>query len=328
MADPVRFADIHSPGITRRLVRGHWAYFMPDGERIANRAEIDRLNAIALPPAYDEAWFSPDSDVHILATGIDARGRKQYRYHPDFRQEQENRKFAICAQFGRQLPRLRARVEKDMAKRSLRPERAVASIVKLLDCVHIRVGNEAYARSNGSFGATTLRGRHVRLQGERIRLRFKAKSGKLCDVSVQDRGLCRFVKQVQDLPGQQLFQYLDEGDQPHPVSSTDVNAYIREAMGEDFTAKHFRTWAASVLAFDYLAEHEDCTLAMMLGHVADGLGNTPAIARKSYVHPALIELARTGERPPQMARRPRATKWLSRSERGLIALLEAMETGG
>lgn len=323
----MQFADIQSPGITRRLIRGHWAYSTPKGKRITDRDEIDRLNAIALPPAYHDAWFSPDPDVHILATGIDARGRKQYRYHPDFRQEQENRKFAVCAQFGRQLPHLRARVEKDLAKRSLRPERAVASIVKLLDCVHIRVGNEAYARSNGSFGATTLRNRHVRLQGERIRLRFKAKSGKLCDIAVRDRGLCRFVKQVQDLPGQQLFQYLDEDGQPHPVNSSDVNAYIRQAMGEDFTAKHFRTWAASVLAFEYLTENEGCTLAAMLAHVAEGLGNTPAIARKSYIHPALIELARTGERAPQMTRPPRATKWLSRSERGLIALLELKAQG-
>jgi len=217
MAPGLHFADIGAPGITRRLIRGHWAYFVPDGKRITNREEIDRLNAIALPPAYTDAWFAADARAHILATGIDARGRKQYRYHPDFRAERDDRKFAACAAFGRLLPQLRKKVDKDLAKRSLSAERAIASILKLLDCTHIRVGNEEYARANKSFGATTLRGRHAHLEGDRLTLKFKAKSGKICRISVRDRGLVRFVKQVQHLPGQMLFQYLDDDGEPHPV---------------------------------------------------------------------------------------------------------------
>jgi DNA topoisomerase-1 len=325
MAPGLHFADIDAPGIARRLLRGHWAYFRPDGKRITDRDEIDRLNAIALPPAYTDAWFAADPRAHILATGIDARGRKQYRYHPGFREDRDSRKFANCAEFGRRLARLRERVEQDLAKRSLSAERAVASIVKLLDCSHIRVGNEAYAQANGSFGATTLRGRHVRLERDRLTLCFKAKSGKTCRISVRDRGLVRFVKQVQDLPGQHLFQYLDHEGQPHPVSSTEVNAYIREATGGEFTAKDFRTWAASVLAFECLAREKCCGLGAMLEHVADGLGNTPAIARKSYIHPALIELARSGEGREDLGKLPRATRWLSPHERGLIQFLDTLE---
>lgn len=322
MAPGLHFADIDAPGITRRLVRGHWAYFAPGGMRITDRAEIDRLNAIALPPAYTDAWFATDPRAHILATGIDARGRKQYRYHPGFREDRDSRKFANCAEFGKKLPRLRAQVDKDLARRGLSAERAVASIVKLLDCGHIRVGNEAYAKANGSFGATTLRGRHARLDARRLTLCFKAKSGKICRISVRDRGLVRFVKQVQDLPGQHLFQYLDDEGQPHPVSSTEVNAYIGAAMGGGFTAKDFRTWAASVLAFECLAGGQPCGLGAMLDHVAQGLGNTPAIARKSYIHPALVELARSGGANVLPAL-PRATQWLSRAERGLIEYLAA-----
>jgi len=322
------FVDEQSAGIGRRLVRGHWAYFDAEGKRIVDREEIDRLNHIGLPPAYEAAWFSPDPDAHILATGIDARGRKQYRYHPDFIAGRDAGKFGRCAAFGRALPRLRERVARDLAKRSLSRDRALASVVRLLDTGRIRVGNEAYVRANGSFGATTLRMRHAKLDHGKLLLRFKAKSGKLCTLKVSDRGLVRFVKQMQDLPGQHLFQYIDDDGAIGTIGSSDVNAYIRETMGDqgesgDFTAKHFRTWRASALAFEWLATHEHARLQPMLDFVASELCNTPAIVRKSYVHPDLISLAKAeGTAIDAQLRLPRQTKWLSRYERGLLAFLE------
>lgn len=316
------FVDDQVAGISRRLLRGHWAYFDTNGQRITDREEIDRLNHIGLPPAYEQAWFAPDPNAHILATGIDARGRKQYRYHPNFIADRDAGKFGRCAAFGHALPLIRARVELDLAKRSLSRERALASVVRLLDTGRIRVGNEAYARENGSFGATTLRMRHAKLDRGKLMLRFKAKSGKLCTLSITDRRLVRFVKQMQDLPGQHLFQYLLDDGGIGAIGSSDVNAYIRETMGADFTAKHFRTWRASALAFEWLMTHDRAQLRPMLDFVASELCNTPAVVRRSYVHPMLIDLAKTEGGPEGLGALPRRTKWLSRFERGLIALLE------
>jgi len=318
------FVDDSLPGISRRKLRGHWAYFDPDGARITDRDEIDRLNGIALPPAYTDAWFAPSGNAHILATGIDARGRKQYRYHPDFIAARDSAKFESCAQFGRLLPLVRARVEDDLSGRDLSRQRAIASIVRLLDDGRIRIGNEAYAKSNRSYGATTLRMRHVRITRGKLRLRFKAKSGKPCEIGMTDRRLIRFVRQMQDLPGQHLFQYVREDGEPAPVSSSDVNAYLHETLGADFTAKHFRTWRASALAFEWLAEaRRETGLAPMLDFVSEHLGNTPAIARKSYIHPALLEIAKESALAfREQLRLPRRTRWLSRHERGLIAFLD------
>lgn len=326
--DSLHFIDDRTPGITRRrMSRGDhefWAYFSPDGKRITDRNEIDRLNAIALPPAYEQAWFSADPLGHLLATGIDARGRKQYRYHPLFRTHRESEKFDATARFGLLLPRVRKAVESALANRRLCRERAIASVVRLLDTGAIRVGNEAYAKANKSFGATTLRMRHVRLEGGALRLRFRAKSGKLRDMRVTDRSLAQFVRRMQDLPGQHLFQYLDDAGAPCPVTSTDVNDWLRETMGDDFTAKHFRTWHASCIAFTMLAEGRGkVTIKALLAEVSDRLGNTPAIARRSYVHPAVIALVDRQEEWRASLRLPRATRWLSRHERGLIALLES-----
>lgn len=315
--------DDSLPGITRRRCGRGWIYFDAQGQRIADRAEIDRLNAIALPPAYGDAWFCPSPDGHILATGIDARGRKQYRYHPDFRTAREGEKFDRCAAFGRLLPLVRARVEEELARRTLSRERCIASVVRLLDTGGIRIGNEAYARVNRSFGATTLRMRHARLKGEVLRLRFRAKSGRQREMRVTDRGLVRFVRKMQDLPGQHLFQYLGEDGCAVPIGSAEINAWLREATGGDFTAKHFRTWRASVLAFGILADAKaGVPLGQVLAHVSDQLGNTPAIARKSYIHPAVLACVATQEQWRAGLRLPRATRWLSRHERGLIALLE------
>jgi DNA topoisomerase-1 len=322
------YVDDHTPGITRRKVRHGWGYWSADGERIKDREEIDRLNAIGLPPAYVEAWFCPDPNGHIQATGYDEKGRKQYRYHTGFREAQEAAKYDRCAGFGEKLAKLRARVEQDLKLRGLCKDKAVAAVVRLLDLGSIRVGNEQYVQANKSFGATTLRKRHVKVKGSTLKLQFRAKSGKLRALTITDGSLSRFVKKCQDLPGQHLFRWIDDAGEAHPVTSTDVNAYIRAATGEDFTAKHFRTWGASVIAFRALAcADKYLGIKAMLEPVTEALGNTPAIARKSYVHPRLIDLAK--DRDAQTAWRaelhlPRATRWLNRYERGLIAFLEGV----
>ncbi len=276
-----------------------------------------------MPPAYTDAWYCPNDCGHLLATGIDARGRKQYRYNPEFRTRQETEKFDGCAEFGRLLPNVRKRVAKDLASRKLSRERAVASVVRLLDLGAIRVGNESYAKANKSFGATTLRRRHAKVAGGKLKLRFKAKSGQLREATISDRSLTRFVRQVQDLPGQHLFQYLDEAGEAHPVGSADVNAYLGEAMGERFTAKNFRTWHASALALQLLAEAErPLTLKELTAQVGAHLGNTPAMARKSYIHPAVIALVERQQKWRARFKPPREGKWLNRYERALLRLLE------
>ena len=326
-AATINICDDTAPGITRRQLKRGWAYHAPDGTRITDRDEIERLNAIGLPPAYESAWFSTDPDAHLLATGIDARGRKQYRYHPGFREARDAVKYEGCARFGHLLPRLRARVADDLRKRSLSRERAVAAVVRLLDLGRVRVGNDDYARTNKSFGATTLRKRHAAIEGQTLKLCFRAKSGKQRTLVVRDTALAGFARRCLDLPDQHLFAWLDDAGEPHPVTSSHVNAYIREAMGEDFTAKHFRTWGASVIAFEALASAPaPIGLKAVLEPVTDALGNTPAIARNSYVHPRLIDLA--GDKAAQALFKaelclPRATRYLTRMERGLIALLES-----
>jgi DNA topoisomerase I len=325
------YVDDELPGITRRATRkgaGHgWAYCDPHGERIRDREEIDRLNAIGMPPAYKDCWFCPSPHGHIQAIGYDDKGRKQYRYHPEFRAAQEAEKYAGCADFGRMLPLVRRQVDSDLANRKLDKRTCVAAIVRLLDLGHVRVGNRCYAEENGSFGATTLRSKHATVRGASVSLCYRGKSGKEQRLTIADKRLSRVVKRCQDLPGQHLFQYLDTDGKRHPVSSSDVNDYLREASGEDVTAKHFRTWGASVIAYRAIVEagRAGIGLKAMLEPVAKALGNTPAIARKSYVHPALIELAKggglKGETPVKL---PRATRWLDPAERGFIALLDEL----
>ena len=319
------FVDDAMPGITRRRFGRAWGYFGSDGARVTDRDEIDRLNKIGLPPAYRDAWFCSDPNGHIQAVGWDERGRKQYRYHLDFRAAQEAAKYDKCSGFGEKLPRLRARVEQDLERRGLGKEKACAAVVRLLDLSKVRIGNEAYAQENKSFGATTLRKRHAMLKGRTLKLEFRAKSGKFRRLSLSDRSLAGFVKKMQDLPGQHLFRWADEAGELHPVTSTDVNAYIKEAMRADFTAKHFRTWGASVIAFRVLFDTGGkVTLKQMLEVVADELGNTPSIARKSYVHPALIDLAKSGANWDQSMNLPRPMRYLDRYERGLIAFLNQL----
>lgn len=325
VSDNLVFVDDSQPGITRRACDGGWTYHDPDGVRIEDEAAIKRLASIALPPAYCNAWYCLDPNGHLLATGVDARGRKQYRYHPDFRAAREFAKFDGLSQFGLSLPLVRRRVEADLARHGFGRDRTIAAVVRLLDTGAIRVGNEAYARSNRSFGATTLRKRHVDAKGQTLRLHFRGKSGKMHDLRLNDRTILRFVRKLQDLPGQHLFQYVDASGEPCPVGSSDVNAYIHETMGTAFSAKHFRTWGGTVTAFETLTTTtEPLKLRDLLLQVSANLGNTPAIARKSYIHPTVLAIAadkQAQERLRRDLRLPRRSRWLSRHERGLIAML-------
>jgi len=317
------YVDDDLPGITRKGAGKGWAYYDAEGRLIADPQEKKRLNAIALPPAYRDAWFCPAPNGHILATGVDAKGRKQYRYHPDFRAAREGEKFDSCVTFGSLLPLVRKRVEDDLRGRKLTRERAVASVVRLLDLGAVRVGNEGYAQRNRSFGATTLRKRHAELTGNTLRLRYKGKGGKLREVTLSDGSLTRLVRKMQDLPGQNLFKYVDEDGDVQAVGSSDVNEYLAETMGERFTAKNFRTWHGSVMAFQCLLEGAgELPIKALLDCVADKLGNTPAVTRKSYIHPAVIDLVERQEEWRAKTCLPRATKWLTREERGLIELLQ------
>ena len=323
----MRHSNDRMPGITRERKGTGWAYFDPDGKRIADREEIDRLNAIALPPAYAQAWFCTDPDGHLQATGIDARGRKQYRYHLDFRARRDKSKFGSMVDFGAALPKVRKRVEADLKKRKLGRETVLAAVVRLLDTQHIRIGNEQYARSNKSFGATTLRNRHLVKRGNKLRMKFTGKHGIVHEVSITDANLKRIVAKCQDLPGQNLFQYVGEDDEPRAVTSADVNDYIRESSGAEFTAKSFRTWGASVIAFEQMLESEEgarLSVKTMVEPVAEALGNTVAMSRKSYVHPRLIEAVRDAPRDAlEGLKRPRGRRWMSSAEVGLVAYLKA-----
>ncbi|WP_226660925.1 DNA topoisomerase IB [Alteriqipengyuania lutimaris] len=327
------FVDDSLPGITRKGAGRGWAYYDPDGELIRDAAERERLNAIALPPAYSDCWFCPAPNGHILATGYDAKGRKQYRYHPEFRASRESEKFDRCLAFGARLPLLRKRVVDDLGARDLGLARALAGVVRLLDLGAIRIGNDAYARDNGSFGATTIKSHHVTVRGKTLRFRFRAKSGKHRDLELTDTHLAKIVRQMQDLDGQDLFSFVDPAATGEvavrDVTSSHVNAYLRETMGEDFSAKNFRTWHASAMAFGLLAgAKEDLTIKTVTETVAERLGNTPAITRKSYIHPAIFDLMdRQGEWREGL-QLPRRTKWLAREERGLIAFLEEAPAPG
>ena len=321
----LRHSSDNEPGYTRKRQGRYWTYYDGD-KRVTDRDTIERLNSIALPPAYKDAWFCKDPDGHLQATGIDDRGRKQYRYHPEFRARAEASKFAGLAEFGKALPKIRRKVDKDLKKRSLSRDKVVAAVVRLLDDDYLRVGSEEYAKHNQSYGATTLLSRQVKDDGRKVRMRFKGKSGVQQEVTITDRTLRRIVRQLQELPGQALFQYVNGDGNPHPISSTEVNDYIREASGGDFTAKHFRTWGATVLAFEQMLKKADdarISVRTMIEPVAEALGNTIAMSRKAYVHPALIAAVKDNPRDPLKGlERPRSRKWLSSCEVALIPFLK------
>ncbi|MEO5640426.1 MAG: DNA topoisomerase IB [Sphingomicrobium sp.] len=326
----LRHSNDSKPGITRQCKGTGWAYVDADGKRVSDRDEIDRLNAIALPPAYTDAWFCPDPDGHLQATGRDARGRKQYRYHDEFRARRDKSKYGSTLEFGAALPRIRKRVEADLKPRKLDRDTVLAAVVRLLDTQYIRIGNEHYARSNKSFGATTLRNRHLLKRNGKLKMKFTGKHGIMHEVTITDANLKRIVSKCQELPGQNLFQYIGDDGEPHAITSADVNAYLREASGGDFTAKSFRTWGASVIAFEQMLSSEEgqrLSVKTMVEPVAEALGNTVAMSRKSYVHPRLIAAVRDNPRNALGGlKRPRPRRWLSSAEVGLVAFLKRKPT--
>ena len=291
-----------APGIKRVRVGEGFAYRGLDGRQLRKAADLERIRSLVIPPAYESVWICALPNGHLQATGRDARGRKQYRYHPQWRLFKDVGKFERMLEFGAALPRIRRRVKADLASPAgVRPgrEAVLATIVRLLDTTLVRIGNEEYARTNRSFGLTTLRHRHAAVSGSRLRLRFRGKSGVERDVALDDPRVARIVKRCQAMPGQELFQYEDESGARHAVGSSDVNDYIREASGADFTAKDFRTWHATVLALELWAEQcaadvsRRRTVNQLLAEVAQRLGNTVAVCRKSYVHPRVLDALAT-----------------------------------
>ena len=290
------------PGLRRLNTARGFAYRDPQGRPVRDPATLDRISALVIPPAWTDVWISPDPRGHIQATGRDARGRKQYRYHALWRQVRDSGKYDRLIAFGRALPRLRQRVEGDLARRGLPREKVLAAVVRVMEMTLIRVGNEEYARSNRSFGLTTLRNRHARVGSAGAQFDFRGKSGKLHSTGFRDRRLARILKACQDLPGQRLFQYLDEEGRRHAVQSDDVNAYLRDAIGEDFSAKDLRTWAGTLSAARALVSLPQCageaearrSVNVCVKAVAGVLGNTPAVCRAAYIHPAVLEAYAAG----------------------------------
>jgi DNA topoisomerase-1 len=337
-----RRRDLHfvtdaEPGIRRKVNGGHFTYIGIDQRPVRDEAELARFKGLAVPPAWTDVWISPDPLGHIQATGRDARGRKQYRYHPAYRRAREEAKYAQLAAFGRVLGRIRATVDRDLARRGLPRAKVLAAVVALLDAAHVRIGNDEYTRANGSFGLTTLRNRHARVSGAEIALRFKGKSGKEHRIGLRDARLARIVKRCQDLPGQQLFEYVDETDEICRVDSADVNAYIREVAGEAFSAKDFRTWAGTLIvaeSLDACQHHESaevCKRAIIeaVDAAAARLGNTRAVCRASYVHPAVLHGFESGATLSTVhgKARPRP-RGLGRSELLLLGFLDELARPG
>lgn len=304
----------HDPGIRRRKSGIGFSYLRPDGQPVRDEATLDRIRKLAIPPAWTEVWISPQPKGHIQAVGRDQRGRKQYRYHNGWRQARDGGKYDRLIAFGRALPRLRRRIAADLSRRGLPRDKVLAAVVQVMEITLIRVGNKEYARQNKSFGVTTLRDRHAWIGGGKAIFEFRGKSGKLHRTGFRDRRLARVVKACQDLPGQQLFQYLDETGERRAVESADVNRYIRETMGEDFSAKDFRTWAGTLSAARALIASEPCESAaqakrninLCVKAVAGVLGNTAAVCRSAYIHPAVLEAYADGVLDLKPARDERA----------------------
>jgi DNA topoisomerase-1 len=316
------YVNDHDPGIRRAPSRRGANYFAPDGKPLRDEAALARIGKLVIPPAWTDVWICPDPRGHIQAVGRDGRGRKQYRYHDDWSAARGEHKFHRMLAFGRALPKLRQRIELDLDRKGLPREKVLAAAVRLLEITLIRVGNDEYARANKSFGLTTLRKRHVTLSGVGAVFEFKGKSGKSHRTGFRDRRLAALLRRCEELPGQRLFQYLDETGQRHHIASDDVNAYLRAAMGEDFSAKDFRTWAATLLAARALCLEAakgpaplKQTINTCVRAVAGLLGNTPAVCRASYIHPSVFEAFQAGGLSPGLARDADA------AERALLRLL-------
>jgi DNA topoisomerase-1 len=329
----LRYSRSGDPGFHREGAPEAFRYVDDAGRAVRRAQTLARIRVLAIPPAWTSVWICADSRGHLQATGRDARGRLQYRYHPQWRAQRDQHKFHRLASFAGALPAIRAAVERDIARPGLSRSKLLAAMVRLLDRTFLRVGDERYRRDNGSFGLTTLRTRHVRVSGDRIRLRFRGKSGKEHDVSLADRRLARIVRRCLDLPGYELFQYVEEGE-TRKVCATDVNAYLQEIAGADYTAKDFRTWGATVIATVLLtryglppsASERAKTVNRALRAAASALHNTLAVCRKSYVHPGVVDAYLADELPPRRVRRRAAG--LRSAERRTLELLMKLRTPG
>ncbi|MBB1624723.1 DNA topoisomerase IB [Achromobacter sp. UMC71] len=323
------YMDDTRPGYTRVRVDGTtFRYLDASGKRITRKDELDRIRALAIPPAYESVWICPLPHGHLQATGRDARGRKQYRYHAAWARLRDADKYQSLTEFGARLPRIRNRVRRDLQAQGLAQEKMIAVVVQLLEDTLIRIGAREYVRANRSYGLTTLTRRHATVSGDRLRFRFRGKSGVEHDVTVTDRRIARVIKRCLDIPGQQLFQYLDDNGEPRAVDSESVNAYLREAGAADFTAKHYRTWAGSVLAYaalqrrPYVDERQARQeVVEVIKAVAQRLANTPAVCRACYVHPSIIDTYLAGQLPPRGVA-PASPRGLSADERRLLAFLK------
>ena len=326
------------PGISRVPFRRGFRYHDPQGRVVRDPSTLRRIESLVIPPNWNDVWICRSPNGHLQATGRDARNRKQYRYHPRYRAVREETKYEKLVLFGRMLPRIRRRVKRDLSLKGLPREKVVAAVVRLMDLAHIRVGNEEYARDNHSYGLTTMRNRHVGIEGSRIMFRFRGKSGKVHTHDLEDRLLATIVKRCRDLPGHELFQYLDESGEIMKLDSGMVNEYLRKTTGEDITAKDFRTWHGTVYAAEQLtaagasaseteAKHR---VVAAVQAVAERLGNRPATCRKYYVHPTVLERFLAGELTQCMAAAPsgRKTAGLSQSERCVLRMLKAAARRG
>lgn len=327
----LHYVDDAQPGLHRRLLRKHFAYFDVSGNKVSDPTTLARIKALAIPPAYTDVWICADPQGHLQATGRDARGRKQYRYHPDWRESRDSHKYGRMLAFAERLPRLRKQLDEHLARPGLDREKIMALVVSLLDSTLIRVGNRQYARDNRSYGLTTLRNRHVQVEGSAIRFRFRGKSGIEHQVTLKDRRLARIIKRCLELPGQHLFQWQDAEGQCHAIGSADINGYLQQLTGADFTAKDYRTWAGSALALELLRELQwqpeteaRRQIVDMVKQVARRLGNTPAVCRRSYIHPALLERFVLGELA--LLPRPRPRQRMELAEVALARFLMALES--
>jgi DNA topoisomerase I len=328
------YIDDSKPGISRVGAGTGFRYLDPKGRAVRDKTTLSRIKSLVIPPAWKDVWISPRPDGHIQAIGRDARRRKQYRYHADYRAAQDEAKFDRIVSFGKVLPRIRKTIARDMGRSGLPRRKVLAAIVRLLETSLIRVGNDEYARTNGSFGLTTLRDKHADIDGGLIKFKFRGKSGVAHEIDVEDRRLARIVRACQDLPGQELFQYLDDKGQVCDVGSEDVNEYLHEVAGDEFTAKDFRTWAGTVLAAVALREFEKFdsetqakrNVMAAIRRVAEKLGNTPAVCRQSYIHPRIIDMYLQGTMLDAMRRRTAAAMSnvgeLQPEEAAVLALLQ------
>lgn len=293
----LRYVSDAKPGYTRKRIGEHFVFYDTKGKRISDKQEIARIRKLAIPPAYKNVWICPHANGHLQATGIDARGRKQYRYHPDWRMVKDSAKFEHVLRFGEILPHIRATTAKHLRDTHLSRRKVLAAVVRLLEKTMIRVGNEEYAKNNQSYGLTTLKEKHVDVTGATIRLHFTGKSGKEWNLKLADRRIANVIRHCEEIGGQELFDYVDEEGEAHPITSSDVNAYLKEITGDNFTAKDFRTWSGTVLAAMALQEYEHYDSAAQakknvvsaIEQVAKRLGNTPSVCRKCYIHPQILD---------------------------------------